>query len=58
MPISTPVSPGPTMATVAITSTMNGNAIMMSVSRESTVSTQPPMWPATAPMTMPMGSGM
>lgn len=41
-PISTPFTPGPTIATIAITSTMNGNATMTSVTREITASTQPP----------------
>ncbi len=41
-PIRKPSTPGPTIATIAITRTMKGNEIMMSARRETTMSNQPP----------------
>ena len=44
---------GPSMATIAITRTKNGNAKKRSTMRMMTVSTQPPAYPDVSPMTVP-----
>ena len=53
MPMPTPFSPGPTIATTARTSTMKGKAMTVSATRPMTASNQPPMYPEIVPNVTP-----